>query len=152
MKFLMLCGVLALASCVTAMGAKGVERLTSCEKTDWAGVKLTLLKNGYELKKATDTELETEFKNTDDDGADRKLRKFTVTKGEDGTVRFRERLKTVRRDDSLLMGGMGSGGRRSGVSIGIQVGDAMEIESEFDQEYYEERRDEYESAQREVCG
>ena len=152
MKLLLLWGVLALTGCVTEMGAKGIERLTTCEKTDWAGVQQALLRNGYELKKTSDTELETEFKNTDDYGADRKLRKFTVTKGKDGTIRFKERLKSVRRDDSMITGGIGSGGRRSGVAIGIQVGDPMEIQTEFDQEYYEEHRDEYESAQQEVCG
>lgn len=138
--------------CVTAMGEKGVERLTTCEGKDWAGVKATLLKSGYELKKETETELETEFRLADEYGSDRNYRKITVTKAEDGTIRFKERVKAVRRDDSLLMGGGVGGRRRSGVSIGIQVGDPFEIENEFDQEYYEERREEYEAVQHEVCG
>jgi hypothetical protein len=143
--------VFLLAGCVTAMGQKGIDRLTTCPNTDWTTVKQNLLRAGYQLRTETEQQLVTDFKIADDGyGGGRKSRKIVVTKDADGTIRFKDRLKTVRERDGILMGsGMG---RRPGLSVGvgIQVGD--EIEDEFDQEYYEERRSDYEAVQSEVCG
>lgn len=141
---------MVLSGCVTAMGERGVQRLTTCENSDLKKIRQSLLKNGYEVRTETETTLTTDYKLVDAYGGDERMRKITVEKMGEGTFRFKEHLKTVRGPGSSAGMFGGPGRRGSGISLGITVGDPIELES--DQEYYEERREEYEAVQREVCG
>ena len=153
-------GLVALsAGCVTPMASREVDGLTHCRGSDLKRIRKSLLLAGYEIKNGGDDDLVTEYKQIAGYGGDRTLRRVTVVKVGDGEYRFKVRLKSVRlerpgQNDAATMHGASSASTSQDkqARIVIDMNPPVELEDEYDEEYYEERRARYEEVQREVCG
>lgn len=159
-KFRRLVSVLAylhilafLGGCVTPMGQADIESLTTCTGADLTTIRKNLMLAGYVIKAQGASDLSTEFRQVGGYGYDRSLRRINVVEVKPGTYRFRVTNQVISIDrDRHNFGGGTSMGKEKSPTVVIDLSQPVETTNEYDETYYVERRDDYESVRREVCG
>ncbi len=138
--------------CLHALESNEVTRLTTCKNNDLKKIRKNLLLAGYEIKNESDSDLTTDYKQYAGYGGDRNLRRITVVKldGKDFKFNVRQKSKSIQRNNNQYSNGNNS--KKGGTTINIDASQPIEVENDFDQEYYKERIAQYEQTQREVCG
>lgn len=132
----------------TPMPETEVKSLTTCKTGDLAAIKKNLMLAGYSIRSADDETIETDFKQTAAGyGRGKEFLKITAVKVDDETTKFRVRVRTESLDQVTTGEVKDSAGRTVATDSTL-----VENKNESDEGYFVERKDEYNSTHKDVCG
>lgn len=132
----------------TPMPTNEVTSLTTCKTGDLAVIKKNLMLAGYSIQNADDETVVTDFKQTAAGyGNGKEFLKITAVKVDDGTTKFKVRVKTESLDQ-VQTGEMKDGNGRTIATDSTLV----QNQNEADEGYFVERKEQYTTTQKEVCG